>query len=170
MVITDFSHSISYEYNSWASVTMQIHLSVWRRVHGWYSGNVFSPLTVNHRVPWHVHGDVMPWKRFPHNWSFLYRTHRLPVESPYVQYLMQNFDVLSSLAWKRFWTSSPVPMIWDAFAFEWHHYFDFTMTSSNGNIFRVTGHLCGEFTGLRWIPRTKTSDAERWCFLWSLRE
>ena len=26
------------------------------------------------------------------------------------------------------------------------------MTSSNGNIFRVTGHLCGEFTGLRWIP------------------
>ena len=29
------------------------------------------------------------------------------------------------------------------------------MTSSNGNIFRVTGHLCGEFTGPRWIPRTK---------------
>ena len=34
------------------------------------------------------------------------------------------------------------------------------MTSSNGNIFRVTGHLCGEFTGPRWIPRTKASDAE----------
>ena len=33
------------------------------------------------------------------------------------------------------------------------------MTSSNGNIFRVTGHLCGEFTGPRWIPHTKTSDA-----------
>ena len=41
------------------------------------------------------------------------------------------------------------------------------MTSSNGNIFRVTGHLCGEFTGVRWIPRTKASDAELWCFLWS---
>ena len=40
------------------------------------------------------------------------------------------------------------------------------MTSSNGNIFRVTGHLCGEFTGLRWIPRTKASDAELWYFLW----
>ena len=26
------------------------------------------------------------------------------------------------------------------------------MTSSNGNIFRVTGHLCGEFTGPRLIP------------------
>ena len=41
------------------------------------------------------------------------------------------------------------------------------MTSSNGNIFRVTDHLCGEFTGPRWIPRTKASDAELWCFLWS---
>ena len=37
----------------------------------------------------------------------------------------------------------------------------------NGNIFRVTGHLCGEFTGDRWIPRTKASDAELWRFLWS---
>ena len=43
-------------------------------------------------------------------------------------------------------------------------------TSSNGNIFRVTGHLCGEFTGLRWIPRTKVSDAELLCFLWSVPE
>ena len=39
-----------------------------------------------------------------------------------------------------------------------------TMTSSNENIFCVTGHLCGEFTGHRWIPRTKASDAELWCF------
>ena len=31
----------------------------------------------------------------------------------------------------------------------------FMMTSWNRNIFRVTGHLCGEFTGPRWIPRTK---------------
>ena len=48
---------------------------------------------------------------------------------------------------------------------EWVPYF--MMTSWNGNIFRVTGHLCGEFTGHRWIPRTKASDAELWCFLWS---
>ena len=38
------------------------------------------------------------------------------------------------------------------------------MTSSNGNIFRVTGHLCGEFTGPRLIPRTKASDADLWFF------
>ena len=33
-----------------------------------------------------------------------------------------------------------------------------SITSSNGNIFRVTGPLCGEFTGTRWIPCTKASD------------
>ena len=40
----------------------------------------------------------------------------------------------------------------------------------NGNIFRATGHLCGEFTGHRWISHTKASDAELWCFLWSVPE
>ena len=36
--------------------------------------------------------------------------------------------------------------------------------------FRVTGPLCEEFTGHPWIPRTKASDAEFWCFLWSTPE
>ena len=44
------------------------------------------------------------------------------------------------------------------------------MTSSNGKIFRVTGPFCGEFTGHQWIPRTKVSDTELWCFLWSALE
>ena len=44
------------------------------------------------------------------------------------------------------------------------------MTSSKGNIFRVTGHVCGEFTGPRRIPRTKASDAELWYFRWSAPE
>ena len=34
--------------------------------------------------------------------------------------------------------------------------------------FRVTGPLCGELTGHRWIPLTKASDTELWCFLWSV--
>ena len=34
------------------------------------------------------------------------------------------------------------------------------VTSSNGNIFHVTGPLCGKSTGHRWIPITKASDAE----------
>ena len=61
---------------------------------------------------------------------------------------------------------------------KWHHWrwiminwwHDFMMTSSNGNIFRVTGPLCGEFTGHWWFPRTKASDAELWYLLWSTPE
>ena len=41
------------------------------------------------------------------------------------------------------------------------------MTSSNGNILRVTGPFIKEFTGHRWIRLTKASDAGLWCFLWS---
>ena len=37
-------------------------------------------------------------------------------------------------------------------------------TSSYGNIFFVTGPLWGESTGHWWIPLTKASDAELWCF------
>ena len=43
------------------------------------------------------------------------------------------------------------------------------MTSSNGSIFRVTGPLCGEFTGHRWTPCTRASDEEFWCVLFALR-
>ena len=35
----------------------------------------------------------------------------------------------------------------------WRHW-------SNGKVFRVTGHLCGEFIDPRWIPHTKASDAD----------
>ena len=44
------------------------------------------------------------------------------------------------------------------------------VTSSNGDISRVTGPLCGEFTGHQRIPHTKASDVELWCFLWSVPE
>ena len=43
------------------------------------------------------------------------------------------------------------------------------MTSSNGNIFRVAGHLYGEIIVHRWIPLTTFIDAELQCFLWSRR-
>ena len=40
------------------------------------------------------------------------------------------------------------------------------MASSNENIFHVTGPLWGQSTGHRWwIPLTKASDGELWCFL-----
>ena len=44
------------------------------------------------------------------------------------------------------------------------------MTSWNGNIFRITGPLYGEFTGHWWIALTKASDMELLSFLWSAPE
>ena len=41
------------------------------------------------------------------------------------------------------------------------------MTSQSENNFRITGPLCGKFTGHRWIPLTKGSHEELWSFLWS---
>ena len=47
---------------------------------------------------------------------------------------------------------------WSTPASEWPC-FCRPMMSSNGNIFRVNGSLCREFTHHRWIPLTKASDA-----------
>ena len=48
----------------------------------------------------------------------------------------------------------------------WHRpIYPCMMVSWHGNSFRVTGHLCGEFTSHRWKPCTKDSDAELLCFL-----
>ena len=38
------------------------------------------------------------------------------------------------------------------------------------HILRVTGPLWGESTGHQWIPPTKASEAELWCFIWSAPE
>ena len=45
------------------------------------------------------------------------------------------------------------------------------MTSSNGNIFRVTGPLCGEFTGHQWIhpPHTQRPVTRRFDVFFDLR-
>ena len=65
------------------------------------------------------------------------------------------------------WTEASTLVLLDYESMRWSSPRLFMMTSSNGNVSRVTDSLCGEFTGHRWIPRTKASDAELWCFLWS---
>ena len=57
---------------------------------------------------------------------------------------------------------------WDATTFSMAH--PCIMTSSKGNIFHVTGPLWEDSTSHQWIPLTKASDAELWCFLWSAPE
>ena len=53
------------------------------------------------------------------------------------------------LSWKHsLIKSTRIMRIWKML----HMSANFMMTSSNGNILRVTGPLCEEFTGDRWIP------------------
>ena len=76
--------------------------------------------------------------------------------------------------WKAKVESKPINMLITGFAWPCLSCLtdtqNFMMTSSHGSIFRVTGPLCGEFTGHRWIPLTKASDVELGCFLWSMSE
>ena len=98
------------------------------------------------------------------NWSLVFR-----ITDWYASLFSNSFDMvnfsfyssiltwLSETCWIVPYTSEPLLCI------QLHHYLKsspsyYMMTSSNGNIFRVTGHLCGEFTGPRWSPHTKASD------------
>ena len=100
---------------------------------------------------------------------------KLPVNRLFVQQLvLANNKAIGNL---DFWPSvrEYTPMAGefshkDLLCGKCFYFVTFMMTSSNGSIFRVTGHLCGEFTGDRWISRTKANDAELWCFLWSAPE
>ena len=81
-----------------------------------------------------------------------------------------------SQCWSRYMWRHVAPLgytelgvIWVTETYKSLHMFHM-MTSSNGKFFRITGPLCGEFTGQRGIPLTKASDAGLWCFLGSVPE
>ena len=81
---------------------------------------------------------------------------------------VKNYKSTMSSSHKTGTVNAHTPEHWtESLAYSFQSYM---MTSSNGNIFRVTGPLWGEFTGHRWIPPTKASDAELWSFLWSAPE
>ena len=85
-------------------------------------------------------------------------------------YVSQNQTSAAKIFWNRTRYSTFL-FGWSQIVPHWQvHAGTCMVTSSNGNIFRVTGHWGREFTGHRWISRTKASDAEIWCFLWSAPE
>ena len=108
-----------------------------------------------------LHEGIMTWKFSLHYWPFVRGIHL------WVPLTMTRNAVLWWISW---WTNNPIQCWWSETPWCSCDNTVVMMTSSNGNIFRVTGHLCGEFTGPRWIPRTKASDAELWCFIWSASE
>ena len=107
-----------------------------------------TPVAARHHNPGHpeekrFHDDVMVQLRILHYWTFVRESYQPPMDSTHqVTHKGSEMDT-------RWYTM---------------------MTSSNGSIFRVTGTLWGESTDHRWIPLTKASDAELWCFLRSAPE
>ena len=61
------------------------------------------------------------------------------------------------------WLKRTIPINVDYWTLK-HKQLYYMMTSSNGIIFRVTDALYGEFTCHQWIPLTKASGVELWCF------
>ena len=82
--------------------------------------------------------------------------HNKHIEALPLYRIKENFETI-------YWIKVPFTFLQYSNPGNYQH---ITKMSSNGNIFRVTGHLCGH----RWITRTKASDAELWCFLWSAPE
>ena len=117
-----------------------------------------------------THAENFPKWSFSHNLSCNYN-HKfanvilvfLKLHDRVTQYFRKfPFDNLA-----KFELSSVLLKITDAHITKLTHNM---MKLSNGNIFHVTDPLCGEFTGHRWIPLTKASGAELWCFLLSVYE
>ena len=117
------------------------------------------------------HDDVIKWKHFPRYWPFVRGIHRSPVNSPHKGQrrgaLM--FSLISSriIGWvnnreagdlRRIRPHYDVTVMW----IPKHKGIvkliipSFMMTSSDGNIFRNTGPLCGEFTGQWGIPSQRS--------------
>ena len=122
---------------------------IWAWTNGW-ANNWDAGDMRRHRTPYEVNGLIIR-----HNETLcIFIGYPAPLERAWLS--LQSLD-------STWWNI--MRACWDGLAC-WL----IMMTSSNGNIFCVTGPLCGEFTGHRWIPLTKASDAELWCFLWSAPE
>ena len=90
------------------------------------------------------------WYQKQHYWASAVRTSTVTVQNPYCIFNFSIYIIGYAYALPLFFlsTSSAACDSCGKFA-------HIMMTSSNGNIFRVTGHLCGEFTSPRWIPQTQ---------------
>ena len=112
------------------------------------SRNISHPLSLRR---WHVYSSVTTFSKL----YISYANNHLHIFSPvilkkiYTQQIVARLSV-DSCGQSRL-QAFHLPSSWSM------------MTSSNWNIFRVTSLFAG-------IPRTRASEAELWCFLWSASE
>ena len=86
------------------------------------------------------HDDVIKWKHFPRYWPFVRGIQWCYDEAHYDVIVMEHDCICLNVMSKP--KNMPVFTLFDI-----ERCWDYMMTSSNGNIFRVTDPLCGEFTG-----------------------
>ena len=123
-----------------------------------------------------LHDDVIKWKHFPLYWPFVRGIHRSPVNSPHKGQWRGALMFSLICGWINSWVNDQ-----EVGELRRHHaHYDITvmfcspprtpskgpdileqrvmMTSSNGNIFCITGFWCGEFTGEFPAQRPVTRD------------
>ena len=130
--------------------------------------------TVYQRSPAVTHDDVSAWKHFPHYCPFKWGiASRWWISLPEIPVKVTLIISRSPIKFNGATGTSPqwrtkqqevAPDIHSDSSPSGDQQSHAMMTSSNGTIFRVTGPLCGEFTGHWWIPLTKAIHAEIWCF------
>ena len=88
---------------------------------------------------------VLAWTKYlPIIWDttgLMWRHCNVPIMSAHNKRI--SHETYSHNHDKLVWPSFPQMILWDSKAVDLQH----RITSSNGNIFRVTGHLCWKFTG-----------------------
>ena len=159
----------------------------------------YSPLYQTQRTA-HLHDDVIKWKHFPRNWPFVREIHRSPVNFPHKGQWRGALMFSLIYAWMNDWVNNreagdlrrqhghydvivmriAVPKVVqhtrssqsttimhrkkNIFLFVWHY------DVIKWKHFPRYWPFVRGIHRSRWIPRTKASDAELWCFLWSAPE
>ena len=161
--IIDFSVHVTFKFDGWpkknnrAPLLYYVKLCASFQTHWW----IQTAVTVQKRSIWVKIGDFLSCVTLKFDgWPWQTIGHLFYATSSFVN----HFKAISEF--KLEWQSANTQFHSKSAIFVPCDLEIFMMTSSNGNIFRVTDHLCGKFTGPRWISRTKASDAELWCFLW----
>ena len=130
-----------------------------------YSHRSYISPRPRHSRPKYIHAHTQVWKIPPFCWFWTTKTP--PFSTKIFHFEVQwntPFSSKTRLFFSLYKIKHPFLYVCDTQDISY-----VMMTSSNGNIYRVTGHLCGEFTGLRWIPRTKASDAELYDVFFDMR-
>ena len=112
-----------------------------------------------------THDDVIKWKHFPRNWPFVRGIHRSPMNSPHKGQWRRALMFSLICVWINGWVNYREAGDLRRYL---AHYVVTVMQSLHNQLnqhsyhllYGDDCHLCGEFTGPRWIPRTKASDAE----------